>query len=275
MRRTVLAILVVLVLNTAALAFEAELFPESVNPGDAFMVRVTGVNEKPIGVYEGGWLNFGTCGEGCFLAIGAVDIAGGAGNHNIALGVEDEKKEFILDVVPKEFPVAEITLQPEKVTLSAEDEKRAERETEMLKAIWAKVSDRLWEGEFIIPVDNNFSTAFGVKRIMNKVKTSVHTGLDIRGKTGEPVKATNRGRVAVAEDLFYGGNALVLDHGQGIYSYYMHLSEFRAEVGDIVEKGDVIGDVGSTGRATGPHLHFGIKISETNANPLSVTMLPL
>jgi murein DD-endopeptidase MepM/ murein hydrolase activator NlpD len=271
----VLTIVFIFVLNAAALAFEAELFPESVNPGDAFMVKVTGVNEKPIGVYEGGWMYFGACGEGCFVTIGAVDIAVGAGNHGIALSAEDEKRELTLNVLPKEFPVAEITLQPEKVELSAEDEKRAEMETEMLKAVWETDTERLWQGDFIIPVDNNFSTAFGVKRIMNNVKTSVHTGLDIRGKTGEPVKATNRGRVVVAEDLFFGGNALVLDHGQGIYSYYMHLSKFRAEVGDLVEKGDVVGDVGSTGRATGPHLHFGIKISETNANPLSVTMLPL
>jgi murein DD-endopeptidase MepM/ murein hydrolase activator NlpD len=275
MRRLVLVLLFTLVLNATALAFEVDLFPENVYPGDAFIIRVTDAHRKPIGVYNGRWLNFGDCGVDCYVAIGVVDLEEGACDQRIALAVKKEKRELTLDVLSKEFPMVELTLQPEKVTLSAEDEMRAEREAEMLRAIWSTDTKRLWKDDFAMPLENAFSTAFGVKRIMNKVKTSVHTGLDIRGKTGEPVKASNRGRVIVAEELFYGGNTLVLDHGQGIYSYYMHLSEFGAEVGDVVNKGDIIGDVGATGRATGPHLHFGVKINETNANPLSVTMLPL
>lgn len=275
MRRFILALLFVLVLNAMAFAFEVNLYPENVYPGDAFIIRVTDTHRKPIGVYNGKWLNFGDCGVDCYVAIGAVDLEEGDCNHRIAIAVRKEKIELALNVLSKEFPMVELTLQPEKVTLSPEDEERAEMEAEMLRAIWETDTDRLWKDDFMMPLDNAFSTAFGVKRIMNKVKTSVHTGLDIRGKTGEPVRATNRGRVVVAEELFYGGNTLVLDHGQGIYSYYMHLSEFGAEVGDVVEKGDIIGAVGATGRATGPHLHFGIKINETNANPLSVTMLPL
>jgi murein DD-endopeptidase MepM/ murein hydrolase activator NlpD len=137
------------------------------------------------------------------------------------------------------------------------------------------ITDRVWDGEFIQPLDNEVSTVFGVKRIMNKKKTSLHRGVDFRGKSGEPVRAFNRGRVVLADELFYGGNTVILDHGQGIYSIYMHLSKFNVKVNDILEKGTVVGRVGSSGRATGPHLHFGVKIRSINTNPLSFLELGL
>jgi hypothetical protein len=275
MLKSVFAVMLILMLSATAFALEAQVLPESVYPGDAFMVRVRGADAKPLGVYHGGWLNFAPCGEGCYEAIAAIDLGDKPGEKKISINAFEDNKDILLMVLPKEFPVTHLTLQPGKVTLSPEDEARAERETEMLKKLWKTVTAKSWKGEFAMPLDNSFSTAFGVKRIMNNVKTSVHTGLDIRGRTGEPVRATNSGTVVVAQELFYGGNTLVLDHGQGIYSYYMHLSKFMANVGDVVKKGDVVGEVGMTGRATGPHLHFGVKISETNANPLSVTKLPL
>ncbi len=126
-----------------------------------------------------------------------------------------------------------------------------------------------------MPLENEFSTAFGVKRIMNNVKESVHTGVDIRGKSGEPVRASNFGRVVLAGELFYGGNTVVLDHGQAIYSVYMHMSELRVAEGDLARKGEVLGLVGATGRATGPHLHYTVKVGPTSVNPVSITRLPL
>jgi murein DD-endopeptidase MepM/ murein hydrolase activator NlpD len=133
----------------------------------------------------------------------------------------------------------------------------------------------MWEGKFIAPLENEISTVFGTKRVMNEKWTSVHRGMDIRGKEGEQVRASNSGKVVLSEELFYGGNTLVLDHGQGIFSVYMHLSGFNVKSGDIVSKGDAIGLVGSSGRSTGPHLHFGVKVVGINVNPVSLMKLEL
>lgn len=275
MSRCVLAVLFIILLPLASQAAVVEVAPDSLGSGDAFVIKVFGAELEPLGLHDGGRLSFAPCGDGCYVAIGAVDLGIEPGLYKIDLNVEGEEIEVPIEVVPKEFPVIELTLPPGKVTLSPEDERRAEREARMLREFWDRQTERLWEGRFILPLDNELSTVFGVKRIMNKVKESIHTGVDVRGRTGEPVKAANRGRVVVAQDLFFGGNTVVLDHGQGIYTVYMHLSKFGVEVGDIVEKGDIVGEVGATGRATGPHLHYTVKVGKTNTNPISFTELPL
>jgi len=99
--------------------------------------------------------------------------------------------------------------------------------------------------------------------------------VDIRGKEGDRVAASNRGRVVLAEELFFGGNTVILDHGQGIFTIYMHLSSFNVKPDDLVSTGDVIGSVGSSGRSSGPHLHFGVKVLGISVNPVSFAKLRL
>lgn len=275
MPRVILTLVLIFMARATSLAVEIEVAPGQISPGDAFMVRATGAELEPVGMFEGRVLSFAGCGDGCFVALGAVNLDAKPGEHTISLSVGGKKQSATLKVTPKEFPVIELTLPPDKVTLSPEDEKRAEEEARMLNELWVKETDRLWRGEFISPLDNELSTGFGVKRIMNKVKTSIHTGVDVRGGMGEHVRAANRGKVVLADNLFFGGNTLVIDHGQGIYTVYMHLSKFSAKVGEIVEKGQTVGEVGATGRATGPHLHYAVKIGPVSANPTSIIKLPL
>jgi len=152
---------------------------------------------------------------------------------------------------------------------------RAKREDKRLKSICQIVSERLWEGKFILPLENDISTVFGTKRIINQKMISIHRGVDLKGQEGEEVKASNSGRAVLAEELFFGGNTIILDHGQGIYTIYMHLSKFNVKPEDIILKGDIIGFVGSSGRSTGPHLHFGVKVMDINTNPVSLAKLNL
>jgi murein DD-endopeptidase MepM/ murein hydrolase activator NlpD len=187
----------------------------------------------------------------------------------------EESQAFVFTVREGTFPQQQLTLPAGKVSLSPEDEERANREAERLRALWPRPSERLWDGAFIMPLENGVSTQFGTKRIINGKKKSIQSGLDIRGKKGEEVKAANDGRVALAEELFFGGNTIVLDHGQGIFTIYMHLSRINVSPDSVVLKGDVIGLVGSTGRSTGPHLHYGVKVNAVNANPRSLAGLPL
>ncbi len=268
-------ILCVLFLFSAAGAFKAEIVPSEIRPGDAFVIKVTGLetSDMPSVVLNDRTFYFSSCGSGCFNAIGAVGMGTKPEKYTVRLDTGKKIKDLDLIVKPVVFPEISLTLSPDKVFLSPEDQERANREAEKLRSIWQKISDKLWEDDFIPPLANQFSTVFGVKRIINKEKISHHQGLDIKGREGDRIKASNRGRVVLAEELFFGGNTIVLDHGQGIYTVYMHLSKFRVRTGDIVSKNSVIGLVGSTGRASGPHLHFGVKVQDISANPASFFQL--
>ncbi len=257
--------------------FQVEIFPSRVNPGDAFVIKVIDVRSEQLSeaVLNKNTFKFSRCGEGCFIAIGAVGIDTKQGDYPIKLNIGGNKAGSILTVQHKEFPTINLTLPEDKVILKPDDLKRAQKEAEKLKSIWPKESEKLWAGRFLMPLANKTSTQFGTKRIMNKKKISVHRGVDVKGGKGEPVKAFNKGKVVLAEELFFGGKTIILDHGQGIFSIYMHMSGFNAEPMDIVSKGKVIGFVGSSGRATGPHLHFGVKVQSINVNPVSLIELEL
>lgn len=270
-----LIVFILLSLSVNSYAFHAELSPSEVNPGDAFLVKVTGVSSEPVALFSGKQLYFTNCGKDCFVAIGAIDIETLPGLHKVRLKAGDDSLLLDLNVRHAAFAVLRLTLSEAKVSLGPKDLQRADKEAERLNAMWLIGSDKLWDGSFILPLDNSKSTAFGTKRIINKKKISVHKGLDINGREGEAIKASNRGRVVLSEELFFGGNTIILDHGQGIYTIYMHLSALNADLGDIVSKGAVVGLVGSTGRASGPHLHFGVKVANININPDSILKLGL
>ena len=258
-------------------AFQAEVLPCEINTGEAFIIKVTDVkiSQSPAGSLNRKQFYFSGCGDSCFIAIGSVGINTKPGVYTIKLAAGKKKKNLKLLVKHTSFPELGLTLPEDKVFLSPDDLERAKREGEKLKSICQRVSARLWEGSFMLPLENDISTLFGTKRILNKERVSVHKGLDIKGEEGEEVKASNSGRVVLAEELFFGGNTIILDHGQGIYTIYMHLSEFNIGPEDIISKGEVIGFVGSSGRSTGPHLHFGVKVLNINTNPVSLAELDL
>ena len=132
----------------------------------------------------------------------------------------------------------------------------------------------LFQGHFIRPRTDRVTSPFGGGRVVNGVRTSVHYGLDIEGRTGEPIKASNRGVVALVADLFYGGKTVYLYHGEGLITVYHHMSKALVAVGDTVERGQVIGRVGATGRVTGPHLHWGAQYGVISFDPDDLLTLP-
>jgi hypothetical protein len=275
----VMSVFLIFFLHSTAIAFHAEVSPYEINPGDAFILKVTDAKtpRPPAAYLNKKQFYFSSCGKSCFIAIGAVGIQTKPGVYTIKLkvGKKKKKKNLKLFVKHTRFPTLSLTLPEDKVFLSPEDLTRAKRESEKLQSICQIVSNRLWEGRFILPLENHTSTLFGTKRILNNKRTSVHKGLDIKGKEGEEVKASNSGRVVLAEEFFFGGKTIILDHGQGIYTIYMHLSGFNVKPDDIISKGDIVGFVGSSGRATGPHLHFGVKVMNINTNPVSFVELDL
>lgn len=272
-----ISVFVVLALPLPAETAQARVIPQKVSQGDAFAVTVhnPGSQHPPQAAFGGQEMDFSSCGKGCFIAISAVDMDAAPGARKITVRSGKKKQVLTLLVKRAHFSSISLTLPEGKVSLSTEDQARADREAERLQALWDIRTDRFWEGSFVYPLTSAVSTPFGVRRVINKTKTSIHRGLDLRGKEGDKLSASNRGRVALAEELFFGGNTVVIDHGQGIYTVYMHLSGFAVGLNDVVSKGDIIGFVGSSGRASGPHLHFGVKIGRMNVNPVSLVELKL
>jgi murein DD-endopeptidase MepM/ murein hydrolase activator NlpD len=173
------------------------------------------------------------------------------------------------------FATEKLQVGKQFVEPSPEQIKRADEERQKLRDIFDRVTpERLWDGQFRIPLDGvTTGTNFGRRRILNGNPGSPHGGVDLPGMTGTPVHAAQGGRVVLAEELFFAGNTVVVDHGLGIYTLYGHLSEIDAKVGDDVEAGAVLGKIGATGRVTGPHLHWGLTVERARVNPLELVRL--
>lgn len=180
--------------------------------------------------------------------------------------------EKSLRVLKKAFPVQRISVEEKYVTLAPEDQKRAEDESRKLQALWKQATpEKLWQGPYVSPVQGALTSGFGRRRIVNNQPRNPHSGVDLEASTGTPIRAANSGKVVLAEDLFFSGNTVVLDHGLGLYTYYAHCSKMLARAGAIVSRGDVIAEVGATGRVTGPHLHWACRLNEARVNPLDLT----
>ena len=180
---------------------------------------------------------------------------------------------YELKIEPTKWNVQNITgVPPRKVNPSDGDLAAINKENKLLKkALKTKNADVDWRGGFIRPVEGRVSGEFGGQRIMNKVPKSPHRGMDIAAKEGTEVRAAADGKVVLAyPDLFYSGNLIVVDHGFGLQTIYAHLSKMNVKLNDKVKQGDVIGLVGKTGRATGPHLHFGASLRDVRFNPQSL-----
>jgi murein DD-endopeptidase MepM/ murein hydrolase activator NlpD len=158
---------------------------------------------------------------------------------------------------------------PEQLRVIARDK---EVKAEAFKTLSA---EREWKGSFQRPVTAEISDVFGVQRVFNGVVQSTHQGLDFRVPTGTPVAAVNSGTVILAQSLYFEGNCIVIDHGQGLLTLYLHLSEMRVKEGERVVKGQQIGLSGGTGRATGPHLHLAVRWQGIYLNPAGLLALRL
>jgi len=170
------------------------------------------------------------------------------------------------------FPTERLTVEKQFVQPDPEQQKRAEEDQKKMKAIYDTVTPEvLWKGKFVVPL-KGVSTGgnFGRRRVLNGEARSPHAGVDFPAAAGTPVYAAQSGKVVLAENLYYSGNTVVIDHGFGIYTLYAHLSEIGVHAGDPVEASAEIGKVGATGRVTGPHLHWGLTIDHARVNALQI-----
>jgi murein DD-endopeptidase MepM/ murein hydrolase activator NlpD len=216
-----------------------------------------------------------------WYALAGVPLLTSPGKYNLeiseflaagrTLSVEKQIKVFqasypkITVQVPKQYT------EPSKTQLAAIAVDKNQKET-----TFAGVSaQRLWSGPFTAPVSASVSDLFGTERVFNKEVQSRHQGLDFGVPAGTPVRAVNRGIVVLARPMFFEGNFVVIDHGQGLMSLYLHLSDFKVKEGELVRAGQIIALSGGTGRATGAHLHLAIRWQGVYLNPAILLKLPI
>src|SRR2546423_173359 len=173
------------------------------------------------------------------------------------------------------FATERLTVAPNFVEPNPEQLARAEAERQKLRAIFATITpERLWQGSFRLPLDGAYAGSnFGKRRILNGQAGSPHGGADFPAPAGTSVYAAQRGRVVLAEPLYFSGNTVVLDHGLGLYTFYGHFESIGVQAGDLVETGALLGKVGATGRVTGPHLHWGLTVKRARVNPVQLLAL--
>jgi murein DD-endopeptidase MepM/ murein hydrolase activator NlpD len=215
-----------------------------------------------------------------WLTVIGIDLDENPGDHAAPLLLtftdgRSETRDQDIVVTRKSFPTTELTVESRYVELSERDQARAASESLETSDIYATLTpERMWNEPFIVPLPGvDGGRNFGHRRIFNGQPRAPHSGADLTAATGTPIHASNRGRVVLAKDLFFSGNAVFIDHGLGVYSTYLHLSRIDAEVGSIVERGDVIGLAGATGRVTGPHLHWGVRVLDARVDPFTLLTL--
>jgi murein DD-endopeptidase MepM/ murein hydrolase activator NlpD len=258
--------------------------------GSPVLFRVT--TPKPVRTLSGNWLGHEIAfsfdaGRKSWFALAGVSLETKPGAYPLQLHAETlagqsagqtisfEKK---FRVQRQRYPrrVVPLAVPGHFTAPSPEDLRQIEQDKETKAEAFKTVSpEREWRGSFAAPVDAEFSDVFGSVRVFNGSAQRPHEGLDFRVPSGTPIAAVNSGRVILARAMFYEGNWVVIDHGQGLLTLYLHLSEFSVKEGDEVSKGQPIGLSGGTGRATGPHLHLAVRWQGVYVNPQVLLKLEL
>jgi murein DD-endopeptidase MepM/ murein hydrolase activator NlpD len=201
----------------------------------------------------------------CWYGFAGVSLATKPGTYTLRVqgkgtGGKETAMSYLVRVSAAHYPFSTIKVAPAYVEPPKEAEAViAEADASKKRAFATTDSNPLWSGHFLAPAEAETSGVFGSARVYNGVKKSQHLGLDFRASTGTPVHAANAGTVILARPLYFEGNCVMLDHGQGLVTVYMHLSEFKVKEGDKVAAGQLIALSGGTGRSTGPHLHFAVR----------------
>jgi len=246
--------------------------PQTLEPGQPALVRVcrTGKTSHARLSFAGREWRLWRGSDGCLYGVLPVDLGVRPGHY--LLRIKDGSRQLAaarLAVRARDYGVRRITVDPKFMELTPEQLAWYKRDVAAIKAAYARTAaQRLWRGGFRRPLGGKVVGPFGRRSLINGQERSPHGGVDLRAKKGEPIRAVAAGRVVMLRDTFFGGKMIILDHGQALYSRYLHLSAALVRPGQKVARGQVIGRVGATGRVTGPHLHFDVRFGGARVDPL-------
>ena len=213
-------------------------------------------------------------------ALWGIDFESTVGSRRVqaeAVGLcgDTHHSSWDLKVVAGKFRSQQLKVDPAYVEVPPSELERIREDKEKVARVWAAGSSRRrWDGPFRLPVDAEPRENFGARRLFNGKPRSRHEGVDLAAPAGAPVAAPAAGVVALADELYFSGGTVILDHGAGLFTTYFHLSRIDVTVGERIEPGAILGTVGATGRATGPHLHWGARVNRSRVNPLDLLHLP-
>src|SRR5664279_4290105 len=288
-RSSIFAISLVLVASTVTVAAEAAGIstiswqPQLLVNGSAclFTVELKGPPEKVTAKWMAHDLAFSPVSGGAWYALAGVALDTKPGSYDLVVDAVMHDGRVLhqvrsVTVSAAKYKTSRLTVPQKYVTPDPETLKRIEAEKEIKNTAFSHViTVPVWSGNFVAPVPSEISETFGTSRTFNDKLASVHRGDDFRAPTGTPVHASNAGEVVLARELFYEGNCVVIDHGLGFMTMYMHLSKFEVQEGDKVGKGQTIALSGGTGRVTGPHLHMSVRWSGEYLDPGKLLALKL
>lgn len=236
-------------------------------PGGVAVVALGAAERAPQASYDGHRVMVIRDSDGQWIAVVGIALDTKPGRHTLQV---QGGAPVAFQVGAKEYAAQHIKLKNRRqVTPNPDDLKRIEHELDLQLAAYRTFRDGIIPSNVMLdrPVDGRLSSPFGLRRFFNGQERNPHSGLDFAVPAGTPVKAPAAGRVVLVGNYFFNGNTVFVDHGQGFISMFCHLSAIDVKVGDDVARGAVVGKVGSTGRATGPHLHWNISLNATRVDP--------
>jgi len=207
--------------------------------------------------------------DGTWYAIVGLSLSTTPAEHQITFQLGNKMHTASFSVLNKDYETQHITIKDKrKVTPNKDDLARINKEGKVIRASLAQWTDKPDVSlAFDIPVKGRLSSPFGLRRFFNGQPRKPHSGLDIAAPEGTPILAPATGTVITTGDYFFNGNTIFIDHGQGLISMFCHLSKILVKPGQLVQKGQHVGDVGMTGRVTGPHLHWSISLNNARVEP--------
>lgn len=263
------------VLIVALGSAEVRLQPGQARPGDVVLVEVSGSEKAPSGQLGSAELVFLPFGDR-WLALTGLSVEAKAGERPLHVVAGDEQIDGSLEVLREQFRRRQLTVSKRFTSISKKDQQRSANDQRAFTASmdrdfepWTFTADFAW------PRTADVGAPFGDLRLFNGKKKSQHFGTDLDGETGDPISAANDGEVVMVRDCFASGNTVLVHHGGRLFTAYFHLSRFDVKEGQRVKRGDQLGLVGKTGRVTGPHLHFGVKLDGKWVNAESLLRLSL
>ncbi len=216
-------------------------------------------------------------GDSGWMALLGVDLDVEPGSYavNALFQYADNRQHrrtLPLTVSPRDYPTTRLEVEPKYVELSPENRARSARDRKRIDAAYATTAvEPYWTDDFIVPIPGvTGGRNFGHRRVFNNQPRAPHSGADLTAATGTEILATNRGRVVLIGDFFFNGKAVFVDHGMAVLSMYLHLSEILVEEGQLLERGELLGRAGATGRVTGPHLHWGTRVTGARIDPFTL-----
>jgi len=246
-----------------------------------FTVTVQGAPQKVTAKWLNRDIEFSHGVRGTWYALAGVAYEVKSGSYNLEFSATMPDGRVLREmrrvaVHAARYKTSRLTVPEKYVTPDPETLKRIEADKAVKAVAFAhQMPSPQWSGDFIAPVSTGMSEAYGTSRTFNGKLASVHRGEDFHAPMGTPVHASNSGEVVLARELFYEGNCVIIDHGLGFMTMYMHLSQFTVKEGDKVEKDQVIALSGDTGRATGPHLHLAVRWNGEYLDPAKLFALKL